>query len=615
MNQSLGGLSKQSWVLESPDSHIHFTVSLDRQGILSYQVSKDGKVFLDSSPLGILTDRQNFTEGLSFRNKTDARIDETYTLPHGKTAQYVNQANEMTLSFTKNEQELQLVCRAYQDGIAFRYQIPGEEGSQIVSEQTGFAVSKDCLVNVWAQKFMKCYERTYDLGMLELMDEEDYAFPMLFQVGNEGWMLLTEASVYGDYCASHVRVDPRDPAKARTLQLAFAPDQTGPVATGAPAATPWRVAIIGDHLGAIVESNVVFHLNPPSEVADMSWIKPGRSAWSWFSESLSSRDQEKQKRFVDFTAEMGWEYSLVDGGWEREESTVDVPELVRYAEDRGVEIWLWTNYRKIKDEEECRRKLALWAGWGVKGFKVDFFDSDSQEVIQVYDMIAKVAMENRLMINYHGCTKPSGEQRRWPHVMTREGILGAEYWKNALNEGPTAVHNCTVPFTRNVVGAMDYTPVTFSKYTRTGHCHQMALTVVFESAVINFADSIEAYEESAGKAFLKQVPAAWDQTLLLEGYPGRFVTIARRNGDDWFVGAICASGGRTAHLSLDFLDSGDKYQAEIYEEVFGELDDYRFKHSTEITIRHELVKKQDALHLPLRVNGGSVIRLTKVDIC
>jgi alpha-glucosidase len=158
---------------------------------------------------------------------------------------------------------------------------------------------------------------------------------------------------------------------------------------------------------------------------------------------------------------------------------------------------------------------------------------------------------------------------------------------------------------------MDYTPVTLSRLTRTGHCHQLALAVIFESAVQNFADSIEAYSESAGNPFLKQVPASWDQTLLLEGYPGRFVTMARRSEEDWYVGAICAASGRKARVSLDFLESGVTYEAEIYEELFGDLDHYRFKHSTEITVRKELVAKQDTLYLPLKVNGGSVIRLTK----
>lgn len=291
MGRTVGLLSEQRWVLKSPDSRIQFSVVLDGEGKLQYDVKRDGKTILGNSPLGIVTDRESFTEGLSFRKAATALIDETYTLPHGKISQYVNRANELTLDFDKNGHELQLVCRAYNDGIAFRYQIPGEGELQIASEPTGFVLPQDSLVNVWAQKFMKCYERTYDLGMLELLDEEDYAFPMLLQVGNDGWMLLTEAAVYGDYCASHVKINKE---KARTLDLAFAPDQPEPNAARAPFATPWRAAIIGGNLATIVESALVFHLNPPSEVEDMSWIKPGRSAWSWHSDSASCRDHEKQ---------------------------------------------------------------------------------------------------------------------------------------------------------------------------------------------------------------------------------------------------------------------------------------------------------------------------------
>ncbi|WP_282935237.1 glycoside hydrolase family 97 protein [Paenibacillus sp. RC67] len=609
MKQSIDIMPKQSWVLSSPDSSLQFQIELSEEGTLYYNVLKEKSMILDRAPLGIVTTEADFTKGLAFVRKVSSEVNDDYTLPHGKTKHYENRANELTLFFGKNGQELQFICRAYNDGIAFRYQLAGSGELVITAEPTGFVLPQEPLINVWSQKWMECYERTYDLGMLETMDESDYAFPMLFQVGNAGWVLLTEAAVYGTYCAAHLKVSGE---KARTLELAFAPDQPGPNVTSAPFATPWRTAIIGSTLATIVESTLVFNLNPASEVEDMSWIRPGRSAWSWHSDSQSCKDHQKQVQFVDFAAEMGWEYSLVDGGWDREESTTDVPELIKYAESKGVGIWLWTHYKRIKEEEECRNSLELWASWGIKGIKVDFFDSDSQERIQVYDMIANVALENKLMINYHGSTKPSGEQRRWPHVMTREGIFGAEYWKNDLNEGPNATHNCTVPFTRNVVGAMDYTPVTLSRVTRTGHGHQLALSVIFESAVQNFADSIEAYNESGGKLFLSQVPAAWDQTLLLEGYPGRYVTMARRNGDDWYIGAICAAGGRTCHVDLRFLDREASYRAEIYEEVFGPLDHYRFKHSTDITVRTDIVTHADTLHLPLRVNGGAVIRLTKI---
>jgi alpha-glucosidase len=608
MNEAVQSARKQIWNLSSPDGRLQVNVMLDDQESLFYYVEKNGAELVAVSPLGIGTDRMAFTEGLQFVSIATTEINESYTMPHGKMKHCINQANELTLHFSKNAHTLQVFFRAYDDAIAFRYQMPEEGFIQILSEPTGFALPQDRLINVWAQKFMECYERTYDHSMLELMEEDGYAMPMLFQIGNDGWMLLSEAGVYGSYCASHVKVSKKQP---RMLELAFAPDQEGPNVTEGSFATPWRVAIIGDELSTIVESMAIFHLNPPSVIEDMSWIRPGRSAWSWYSDSASCRDQEKQFRFIDFAADMGWEYSLVDGGWDREDSTVNVPELIQYAETKGVGIWLWSHFKGLKEEANCRSKMALWSGWGVKGVKVDFFDSDSQERIQVYDMIAEVALEHKLMINYHGATKPSGEQRRWPHVMTREGIFGAEYWKNPLNEGPNAVHNCTVPFTRNVVGSMDYTPVTFTNLTRTGHCHQLALAVLFESAVQNFADSIEAYEDSAGKPFLQQVPATWDQTWLLEGFPGRYVTMARRSGSDWFVGAICAASGRSARVNLEFLEEGVSYTAEIYEEVFDKLDHYRFKHSTEISVRHETVTKKDSLLLKLRVNGGSVIRIVK----
>lgn len=610
MDMAIQSTRKQVWHLSSPDGRLQVSVLLDDQGSLSYYVKKTDTELITASPLGIVTDRAAFNEGLQFVDITTTEINESYSMPHGKIKQCINQANEMTLHFSKQAHRLQVIFRAYDDAIAFCYQLPEESFIQILSEPTGFALPQDRLINVWAQKFMECYERTYDHSMLELMEEDGYAMPMLFQIGNDGWMLLSEAAVYGSYCASHLKVSRK---QSRLLELAFAPDQEGPNVAEGPFATPWRVAIIGDELSTIVESMVVFHLNPPSAIEDTSWIRPGRSAWSWYSDSLSCRDQEKQLRFVDFAADMGWEYSLVDGGWDREESTVNVPELIQYAETKGIGIWLWSHFKGLKDEETCRSKMALWTAWGVKGVKVDFFDSDSQERIQAYDMIAEVALEHKLMINYHGATKPSGEQRRWPHVMTREGIFGAEYWKNPLNEGPNAVHNCTVPFTRNVVGSMDYTPVTFTNLTRTGHCHQLALAVLFESAVQNFADSIEAYEVSAGKSFLQQVPVNWDQTLLLEGYPGRYVTMARRSGSDWFVGAICAASGRTARVNLDFLEDEVSYTAEIYEEVFDKLDHYRFKHSAEIFVRQEPVTRKDSLLLKLRVNGGSVIRIVKAE--
>ncbi|MGC8842415.1 MAG: glycoside hydrolase family 97 catalytic domain-containing protein, partial [bacterium] len=238
---------------------------------------------------------------------------------------------------------------------------------------------------------------------------------------------------------------------------------------------------------------------------------------------------------------------------------------------------------------------------GVKGVKVDFFDSDCQERIQMYDKVAKVALQYKLMVVYHGATKPSGERRRWPHLLTREGVLGAEYYK--WSEGPTAEHNCTLPFTRNAVGPMDYTPVTFSNNkNQTTYAHQLALAVIFESNIQHLADKPEAYE-GIGKAleFLKECPAVWDDTKLLEGYPGRYVTLARKHGDKWFIGSICGGAiSREAVINLGFLDENKDYIAYIYKD--GE-------NPKEIIFEERVVKRGDTLRIQLNVNGGCAMEI------
>lgn len=593
----------QKWVVKSPDDKITLTVLLNKSGALFFNAEKAQHPFLDYSPLGILTSVENFTDGLTFIKVETQSIHETYSLPSGKKNCYLNNANEITLFFCKGTKEISIAFRVYNDGAAYRYQIPGEGDIQIHSELSAFRLPDNVLLNLWAQKYLRFYESTYDLYMPENLGEDHYGFPLLVQAGKAGWALLTEAAVYGDYCGCHLQGGGSD---ALTLKVVFAPDQNEPVSASLPFASPWRTAMIGDTLQDIVNSDLVENLNPPSEVEDTSWILPGRAAWSWYSDGKSCGDIDIQKAYVDFTADMGWEYSVVDGGWT---DKLNVPELIDYAEKKGVKIWLWSHSRNFMTDEAAREKLSLWASWGVVGVKIDFFDSDAQEKIIAYDRIARIAAEYKIMINYHGSTKPSGERRRWPHILTREGIYGAEYLR-AASEGPNAAHNCTVPFTRNVVGPMDYTPVTFSRCKNTTYVHQVALAVIFESHIQHFADSKEAYYESAAKEFLSKVPVSWDETLLLEGYPGRHVTMARRRGDEWYIGSICAAGGRKVSIPLDFLDKDSIYTATFYEDELIE-DEYRFRGPTQILTGSKEVSSTEVLSSTLKIYGGYAARLVK----
>jgi alpha-glucosidase len=295
---------------------------------------------------------------------------------------------------------------------------------------------------------------------------------------------------------------------------------------------------------------------------------------------------------------MGWEYYLCDAGWDGSW----MPQLVQYAGGKGVGIWIWYDGSQLKTDADIDTMVAQAAGWGAKGIKVDYMFGDDLPTLAKYDKVAAATAKAHLMVNFHGSTKPSGERRRWPHNVTREAIWGAEQYKTS--SGPTAKYNCILPFTRNVQGPMDYTPVTYSNMGGlTTYAHQTALDVVFESGVQHLADKPSSYTSNAAQPFLKAVPARWDDTRLLEGDPGSFVTLARRSGTAWFVGSI-ADAARTAKVSLSFLEPGTgtgTYDAQIYRD--GSSD-------TEQVVDTQTVTSSSVLSIDVRQHGGFGIQLT-----
>ncbi|MFK4166105.1 glycoside hydrolase family 97 catalytic domain-containing protein [Paenibacillus lautus] len=588
--------------LFSPDGNLKITLEQAHNGPLLYTVMNKGFRVLERSPLGLITDRYDFQQNIRIQGVEHNTIMEHYELVTGKQKSQSYEASELVLLASVGHHQVRIRFRAFRDGAAYRYELQGEDDIRIENEISGFHLPEDRMLNVWAQPFMRCYERTYDHAMPDDLRGGHFGFPLLVQSTEEQWLLLTEAAVDGGYGGSHLAADEQD---GRKLRISYAPDQETPIAAQLPLSMPWRVMIIGS-LGDLVTSSVTTHLCPPPVLKDTSWIAPGRAAWSWYAEGDSCGDMDIQRQHVDFAAGMGWEYVVVDGGWE---GVLDAPQLIDYAKERGVGIWLWTHYQGLNTEELREEKLRLWASWGAVGIKVDFFDSDNQETLQVYDAIAESAARHRLMVNFHGSTKPSGEHRTWPHVMTREGVYGAEYYR-AQSEGPNAVHLCTLPFTRNVIGSMDFTPVTFSRKTNTTQGLQLALAILFESGIQHYADAISVFADHPGKPLLAAVPAVWDETRLLEGYPGRYVTIARRSGTEWFVASICAAGGRDARIPLDFLDDHTAYQAVIYQEQ-AEPDEYRYRSVLPpIEIRTETCCSTDTITKRLKIYGGLSIHLT-----
>ena len=583
------------WNVASPDGDLVVVVS---QGSpedpssagndLYYRVELEGKTIIENSPLGVTMSGEDgdFVNSLTFVGETGKTLDNSYQPVGGKKKVYRDYANEKVLTFKNSSGGvMEVAFRAYNDGVAYNYRFPGKGERQIVSEASGFNMPDGA--NGWMQPYRVNYENYYSQGVVGSdFQTGEFGFPSLFNTAGGSWVLLTEAAVNGDYGAVRLTGSGGNDG---LFQVKF-PEES--FSSSLPWETPWRVAIVGKKLGTVVESDLVSNLNPPSKVEDTDWIEPGRVAWSWWSDSSSPSNLDRQKEFVDFAQEMGWEYVLVDEGW----NPNWVPELDEYANARGVGVLLWAHWTDLDTEEERESKLPLWKSWGIEGFKVDFMDSDTQARMQFYDAITKAALENKLMVNFHGATLPKGATRTWPHQMTYEAVFGAE------QKFPSPAHNATLPFTRNVVGPMDYTPVTFSMAGRreTTAAHELALSVVFQSDWQHFADSPESYNRYPNaKDFLRKVPATWDDTRFVGGYPGESATMARRSGEDWFVGTINAGRGREASIPLRFLGRG-AYTAWIYE------DDGR----DGLKVRQKIVTARDRVTAAVPANGGLAMRFS-----
>lgn len=585
------GTDKTQWSVLSPSENLKFTVKQTETKTLVYQVSmlKNGeeKMVIADSPLGLQRADASFTGNLKFTGmEAPGNIDETFALPTGKQKVISYKASEMTLNF-ENEtgQKIQVIARASDDGVAFRYRFPDTDSNlfSIENELTGFAIAGEG--KTWIQPYDKVttyspgYERYYENGIpigTQAPGEEGWCFPALFETGN-GWLLITEAALDSTWFGAHLQ--PAAPGGLYTIRMPEKEEAkntcTNIPHSVLPWSSPWRVIQVADNLAGIVESDLVVSLNPASKIQDESWIKPGRASWSWWSDWPSPKNYQSLVKFVDMAAEMGWEYSLVDANWDLMTGG-NVEELVKYANTKNVGILMWYNSggphnevterpRDIMSDPVKRKEEFKKLGeWGVKGVKVDFFQSDKPAIIKQYFDILKDAADNKVMVNFHGCTIPRGWNRTWPNLVSMEAVRGAESYAFDENYPEMAKwHNTILPLTRNVVGSMDYTPVTFSnqRYPHiTTFGHELALSVVFESGIQHYASDCNSYLTlpDAPKNFLKTVPAAWDKTILLAGYPGKDCVLARKSGDTWYIGGINGTGEKQAwEIDLSRLPQKD----------------------------------------------------------
>ncbi len=557
------------WSVSSPDGSIILTVTQAGDGSLIYSVTKAGTTVIESSTLGINTGLADFRTGLAFSSGSSRLINESYNMVSGKKSPYVNYCNELTLNFTKNSRQMNLIARAYNDGIAYRYNLPTR--TTVAAEYSQFNLPNG---TIWIEDRHGADEGDYISRVISSASATttNYATGAAVRLDSGYYLWLGEAAVYADYCTSNLRGSGSSNGIFNIVNISGSPCSTGTNNS------PWRVAVIGG-LNNLIETTLVESLNPPSEIGDTSWIKTGGCAWEWMNGDPTN-SLAVAKQYIDFAASMGWKYYIADEGW----SDSWAPEMCAYGNSKGVGVILWSHHANLDTQAEVDTLLPKWAGWGAKGIKVDFFDGERQLENEERDRVAVKAAQLKLVVDYHGILKPSGQTRRWPHILTWEGIKGAENY-------PNSTQVCTQPFTRCVAGPSDYTPVNTWNGGTPGY--ETAVTITHFSGLICYCSKPSQYNSYLTKEFIKLVPGSYDETRFIEGNIGSYVTIARRKDNNWFVGGITVNA-RTATVPLSFLGSGT-YVASIY---------------CDNTYTTQNVTNATVLSLPCVAKGGFVIYIS-----
>jgi alpha-glucosidase len=595
---------KTEFPVYSPDGKIKAVVEYDRsERTLSYCVVSGGNEIVLPSRLGINTDAGDFTSGMKLKKAALGIVDETYTLPQGKVSEYRNHASELTLFVRKEKRNLKILFRVYDDGVAFRYELPGDGEITIHDESSSVRLAGENFT-FWGQAHPNRYGYEGALGPVE---KELISIPVLAEIKDHShFILIAQAATCGNYIQPHFR------RSGSEFAFCFPLDQEkiGPVRSSLPFSSPWRMLIISpENPGKIVESYLMENLNPPTHKAFLNddstvkeWIKPGNVMWDFI-----AKDADKPRMWIDAASEMGWDYYMADAGFVNRWGGVDsVLNIMEYASTRKVNIIGWAHTREFDTREKAHETMKRYASWGLKGAKIDFFDhntlsdkprewrdyEDTQQSLKMRDWIFDLAIENNFLLELHGNTMPTGERRQYPNLMTLEGVDGME------RRTKPAANDLTIPYTRNVMGPVSYTVIHFERSPGT-HAYQLAMPVVYEAGLKIYAEHGNKLLEWAGREFIQDIPSAWDETVFIEGYPASHIVIARRRGTDWYIAGMTDTA-RTAVINLSFIEGGKDYTALIFSDM------------THETMKREIkdVRAGSSLTLDLLERGGFACRIS-----
>jgi alpha-glucosidase len=631
--------------LSSPDHRItlHFSVHLTsgqpagQDGQLIYSISFHGKQVFEDSALRLeLLNQPPLGAAVHIAGNVAASGVDDYKLLAGKTSTVHDAYNSLTIQAIEGGgagRRFDIEARAYNSGVAFRYRVPQQAALsryQLAQEDTEFRPVMDA--SAWALRlpnYQSAYESEYVPQVLSALSNQGgvashilNGAPMLMHMPGLAWAAVGEANLEGN--AAMYLENPTGNWTGHYIVSRISPpvDGNGPaVDASLPHDSAWRVILLGDAPGELIESNLITDLNPPDRITDTSWIHPGKASWNWWDGDLgpdgrSAYTTKNMEYYVDFAAESGFPYMMLDAGWSGNDITkmrgnVDVPELVQYAAKKNVKIWIWLYSKAVA--AQMHEAFPLYEKWGVAGVKIDFVLRNDQQGIQWYYDVARLASEHHLLVDFHGATQPWGIQRTYPNVLDYEAVLGLENNKAGRRDGP--INRTTFPFTRMLSGPMDYTPGGFDNVTPEDfiardknpmvmgtRAQQLALYVVFEEPLAMVSDVPSAYANQPAFQFIRDVPTAWDATRVLNGEPGEFVTIARRHESEWYLGSLTNWTARELHVPLGFLGTG-MYTAEIYEDAPDAT-----QNPKHVTIRRQTVRSSDELTLRLVSGGGCAIR-------
>lgn len=621
---------KEDLGISSPDNTISAELLIDA-GKIFCQVKRNGTRVVDKIALGLTRDDGDFSQQMKLISTEPVEsVKDAYTMLHGKKREFTYEASKRTFHLQNSaDQKMDIVFQVSNDGVAFRYVFPDSDNvvRHMTAEHTAFQFLDS--TRVWIQPRAKAksgwsqtnpsYEEHYlkEVLITELAPSDTgWIFPALFRV-NDNWMLISETAPDRDYCGSRLLK-----GQQNELKLGF-PESVesfpgGPVTPEStlPWQTPWRFITIGS-LETITESTLGTDLAKPSVLKNTAYVRPGRSSWSWVSLKDDSIVYDVQKRFIDFAVDMKWEYCLIDVNWDTNIGYDKIKELADYAAKKGVGLILWYNSAgswnsvpyhpkdHLLTKQSRANEFARLAAMGIKGIKVDFFGGDGQSVMAYYQDIISDAANYGLVVNCHGSTLPRGWQRTYPNLVSMEAIKGFEFVTfDQRNADEQPAHCATIPFTRNVFDPMDFTPVSFSETPnitrKTSNAFELALAVLFHSGVQHYAEKPQGMRAVPDyvKNLMRNIPVSWDETQFIDGYPGKYVVLARRKGPVWYVAGINGEAG-DRNLTLDLSFAKNKNG-----NIVSDGSDNRSFEQRELTVG-------DKATLDIRIagNGGFVLTL------